>query len=68
VFGGSWKRAPAYTTVRHVLHELDPAALEAAFRAHRHALLVAHGEGAGRCMAIDGKVPRGRFDFPQSVP
>src|SRR5512134_735276 len=40
VFGGTWKRAPAYTTVRNVLHELDPAALEAAFRAHSQGLLV----------------------------
>jgi hypothetical protein len=43
VFGGRWKRAPAYPTVRHGLRELDPTALEAAFRAHRQARLAAHG-------------------------
>jgi hypothetical protein len=62
VFGGRWKRAPAYTTVRNVLRELDPAALEVAFRVHSQALLAAPGEGAGRCIAIDGKVLRGSFD------
>jgi hypothetical protein len=62
VFGGTWKRAPAYPTVRHVLRELDPGAREAAFRAHSQGLLAAHGEGADRCIAIDGKVLRGSFD------
>jgi hypothetical protein len=62
VFGGTWKRAPAYTTVRHVLRELDANALKRAFRAHRQALLAAPGEGAGRCLALDGKVLRGSFE------
>lgn len=62
VFGGTWKRAPAYTTVRNVLHELDPAALEAAFRAHSQGLLVRQDEAADRRIAIDGKVLRGSFD------
>ena len=59
------------TTVRHVLRELDAHALEAAFRAHGQALLAAHGEAAGRCIAIDGKVLRGRFDHfadPRAAP
>jgi hypothetical protein len=62
VFGGTWKWAPASTTVRNVLRELDANALEAAFRAHSQALLAAQGEGAGRCIAFDGKVLRGSFD------
>jgi hypothetical protein len=45
-----------------LLRELDPGALELAFRAHRQGLLATHGEGAGRCIAIDGKVLRGSFD------
>jgi hypothetical protein len=62
LFGGTWKRAPAHTTVRNVLRELDPAALEVAFRAHSQALLPAPGSGPSRCIAIDGKVLRGSFD------
>jgi predicted transposase YbfD/YdcC len=62
VFGGRWKQAPAYTTVRNVLRELEPGALEAVFRAHSQALLAAQGEDAGRCIAIDGKVLRGSVD------
>jgi predicted transposase YbfD/YdcC len=62
VFGGRWKRAPAYTTVRHGRREIDPGALETAFRAHSPGLLTAHGEAPSRCIAIDGKVLRGSFD------
>lgn len=62
VFGGTWKRAPAYTTVRNVLHELDPAALEAAFRAHSQGLWARHNGEGGRRIALDGKVLRGSFD------
>jgi DDE_Tnp_1-associated len=38
-FGLNWRRAPAHTALRHILHGLDPAAVEAAaFR--RHATLL----------------------------
>src|SRR3970282_426621 len=61
VFGGTWKRAPACPAVRNVRRELDPGALETACRAHSPALRAAHGAGAGRCIARDGKGLRGRF-------
>jgi hypothetical protein len=66
VFGGTWKRAPAHTTVRNILRQLDPDALEAAFRApfdtSGQALLERCDTGAGVRIAIDGKVLRGSFD------
>ena len=32
-FGVKWRRAPAHTAIRYILKGLDPAAVEAAFRA-----------------------------------
>ncbi|MFL5333303.1 MAG: transposase family protein [Geminicoccaceae bacterium] len=37
-FGLNWRRAAAHTALRHILHGLDPAAVEAASR--RHATLL----------------------------
>ena len=33
-FGVTWRKAPAYTTIRGILRQLDPASVEAAFRRH----------------------------------
>jgi hypothetical protein len=33
-FGVKWRKAPAYTTIRGILRQLDPASVEAAFRRH----------------------------------
>jgi len=37
-FGVKWRKAPAYTTIRGILRQLDPASVEAVFR--RHAALL----------------------------
>ena len=42
-FGLCWKRAPAHTAIRAILHSLDPKAVEQAFRRHAMGLL----DGAG---------------------
>lgn len=62
LLGVKWKRAPAHTTIRYLLHKLDPQALEAAFRAHSQALLTQASKGGGRCIALDGKTLKGSFD------
>jgi hypothetical protein len=66
-FDLSLRRAPAYSSVRFILHGLDGAVLESAFRRHA-ATLGAGGMEAGDaankpiCVAIDGKTLRGSFD------
>ncbi len=65
-FDLSLKRAPAYSSVRFILHGLDGADLESAFRRHA-ATLGAAGTNASDaakpvCVAIDGKTLRGSFD------
>src|SRR4029079_4766633 len=45
-FGVKWRKAPAYTTIRGILRQLDPASVEAAFRRHAAVLNDAtNGEG-----------------------
>src|ERR1700735_4606711 len=61
-FGVKWQKAPAYTTIRGILRQLDPASVEAAFRRHAAVLNEAtNGEGQ-RHVAIDGKTLRRSFD------
>jgi hypothetical protein len=60
-FGVKWRKAPAYTTIRGILRQLDPASVEAAFRRHAAVLNDASGEGQ-RHVAIDGKTLRRSFD------
>lgn len=55
----TWKRPPAYTTLRDILRGLDQVALEAAFRQHAAALVTLP---PNEVIAIDGKVLRGSFD------
>src|SRR6188472_1634191 len=45
VFGLKWRRAPAYTTIRGILRQLDVASVEAAFR--RHAAALNHATNGG---------------------
>lgn len=63
-FGLSLRRAPAYSSVRFILHGLDADEMERAFR--EHAACIAEGpiESASTPMAvaIDGKTLRGSFD------
>lgn len=62
-FGLGWRKAPAYSWVRTILHGLDPLAVETAFRAHAAALMPAGPEdGMSAAIAVDGKTLRGSFD------
>jgi hypothetical protein len=60
-FGARFRRAPAVNTLRALLHALDPAELEAAFRRHAEQLGGAAPPGR-RVVALDGKTLRGSFD------
>lgn len=61
-FGVTWRKAPAYTTIRGILQQLDPASVEAAFRRHAAALNDATKVEGQRHVAIDGKALRHSFD------
>jgi hypothetical protein len=63
-FGLGWRKAPAYSSVRTILHGLDPLAVEKAFRAHAAALMPAGSDddGTPTAIAVDGKTLRGSFD------
>ena len=57
-FGARFRRAPAVNTLRALLHALDPADLEAAFRRHAELLGAAAVPRARRVVALDGTVAR----------
>jgi DDE_Tnp_1-associated len=61
-FGARFRRAPAVNTLRALLHALDPAELEAAFRRHAEQLDVVPASPGRRVVALDGKTLRGSFD------
>lgn len=63
-FGLSLRRAPAYSSVRFILHGLDADEMERRFRDHAACLAEVPVEGAvtPRAVAIDGKTLRGSFD------
>ena len=63
-FGLSLRRAPAYSSVRFILHGLDAAQMERVFREHACGLADIPTEGANvpPAVAIDGKTLRGSFD------
>ena len=61
-FGLNWRRAPAHTAVRYILHGLDPAAVETAFRRHAALLQAARAVPGQGSVALDGKTLRGSFD------
>src|SRR3954469_15803175 len=61
-FGARFRRAPAVDTLRALLHALDPAELEAAFRRHAEHLGGATTSPGRRVVALDGKTLRGSFD------
>src|SRR4030081_3912919 len=61
-FGLKWRRAPAYTTIRGILRQLDGASGEAAFRRHAAGLNEAARSEGQRHVAIDGKTLRRSFD------
>src|SRR3982750_2835176 len=61
-FGARFRRAPAVNTLRALLHALDPAEIEAAFRRHAEHLGAATAAPGRRVVALDGKTLRGSFD------
>jgi DDE_Tnp_1-associated len=61
-FGSRFRRAPAVNTLRALLHALDPAELEAAFRRHAERLDDVSTSPGRRVVALDGKTLRGSFD------
>src|SRR3954469_12515070 len=61
-FGARSRRAPAVDTLRALLHALDPAEVEAAFRRHAQHLGAATAAPGRRVVALDGKTLRGSFD------
>lgn len=56
------RRAPAYTSVRGILRQLDPDELEQAFRRHAEGLDRSCAAAPSRFIAIDGKTLRQSFD------
>jgi len=64
LFRLKWRRAPAYTTIRGILLQLDPADVERVFREHARTLC-AHEKiprGEHRHVAFDGKALCNSFD------
>src|SRR3954463_11131531 len=57
-----WRRAPAYTTIRGIIQQVEADSIEQVFRRHA-AILHEQTSPAKRCpVAIDGKVLRRSFD------
>ncbi|QJD30796.1 transposase family protein [Methylococcus geothermalis] len=56
-FGCRWRRAPAYSSIRHALQGLDTQAMAPHFRAHAARL----AEGAA-VITLNGKTLRGSLD------
>jgi DDE_Tnp_1-associated len=61
-FGLKWRRAPAYTSIRVILQQLDMASVEQVFRRHAGILHEKSSQQAQRHIAIDGKALRHSFD------
>ncbi len=63
-FGLTWKKAPAYTTIRNIIQGVEKQELEACFRGYTQSLLDAD-ENDYVGVAVDGKVLRGSYDHFQ---
>ena len=61
-FGIHWKRAPAHTAIRYILHRLGATDVEKVFREHAANLNGAPAGANPRVVAFDGKVLRRSFD------
>lgn len=61
-FGLSWRRAPAYTTIRNVLQGLEGSQVERVFRLHGEILRESARFEGLRVVAFDGKTLRGSYD------
>jgi hypothetical protein len=64
-FSLPWRRAPAYSTIRFILQQLDTASVEQVFRRHAAILHAQAGDAGQRHVAIDGKALRHSFDHFQ---
>ena len=64
LLGLKWKKAPAYSSIRSIITQLDPGSVERVLRCHAVALAArAEADGATpRHIAIDGKALRHSFD------
>ncbi len=60
--GAALRRAPAYTSIRGILQQLDPNEMERAFRRHAEGLDRSCAAEPSRFIAIDGKTLRQSFD------
>jgi hypothetical protein len=61
-FAIDWKKAPAHTSIRFILHGLTGADVETAFRDHAGNLNDDATIAGIRALALDGKALRGSFD------
>lgn len=57
-----WRHAPAYTTIRNILRQLDAASVEGVFRRHAAILHEKSTSDGQRHIAVDGKALRLSFD------
>jgi hypothetical protein len=55
-----WKKSPSYSTIRKVIHQIDPEALEKAMR--EHSRLLSEKKTGSIFVNLDGKCLRGSFD------
>jgi hypothetical protein len=61
-YGIHWKRAPAYATIRKIIHGVNAHALEKSFREYSEMITSLR---QGRHLSLDGKTVRGSFDHFQ---
>jgi len=61
-FGISWKRSPAHTAIRYILHRLSAEEVERVLREHAANLNCAPEGANARVIAFDGKTLKGSFD------
>jgi hypothetical protein len=57
-----WKRPPAHTAIRYILHGLSAADVETVFREHAANLNLAPAGCKARVIAFDGKTLKASFD------
>ncbi len=59
-FNLNWKRMPAHTTIRNIIHGTSGSELEQCFR--QYSAILAGNDNTKRFISCDGKVLRGSFD------
>ncbi len=61
-FAIDWKKAPAHTSIRFILHGLKAGDIETAFRDHANNLIDDETSAGVRALALDGKALKKSFD------